>query len=151
MEFLTIEQMKTHIFPGVRNAISNEDDSLMQDAIDAAIAEAKGYCSRYDINALFVNMTKADPMLLQWVKSIAKWHFIGLSNPNIDYDDALSRYEQATKKLGEIQSGKLVPAGWPPATPKNRSQLFQVHSTTKKRNNHFNGINTIDPFNLNNL
>lgn len=151
MEFLTIEQMKTHIFPGVRNAISNQDDEHMQAAIDAAIAEAKGYCSRYDISALFVNMSKPDPMLHNWVKSIAKWHFIGLANPSIDYDDALNRYEQATKKLTEIQAGRLVPAGWPPATPQNRSQLFQVHSTNKKRNNHFNGGNSSDPYNLNSL
>lgn len=150
-DFLTIEQMKTHVFPGVRNAISAQDDSLMQDAIDAAIAEAKGYCSHFDLEQLFNGTNpgwKPDAMLLKWVKDIAKWNFMGLSNPNIDYDDALARYEQATKKLQDIQAGRLVPQGWPAATPENRANLFQVHSKNPKRNNQFNS-NPSTPYNLN--
>lgn len=145
MSFLTTLEMKTHIYPGVSAAISNNDATLLQDAIDAAVSEAKGYCSRYDIEQIFDGSGR-DPMLLQWVKSIAKWNFITLANPNIDYADAQIRYELATTKLKDIQSGKLVPYGWPPATPKERSNLWQVHSTTKKRNNHFNGLNPFDPF-----
>lgn len=140
MAFLTIAQMKTHIYPGVQNAITNFDDSIAQDAIDAAIEEAKGYCSRYDTAALFDGLAsnwKPNAMLLNWVKAIAKWHFINLCNTNVDYDDAALRYEQASKKLGEIQSGKLIPAGWPLLAPKERSSLWQVNSRTKKRNNHY--------------
>lgn len=145
MAFLTIEQMKTHIYQGVREAISDNDMSLMQDAIDAAVEEAKGYCSRYDIVALFDSGTPR-PMLLNYVKSIAKWHFISLANANIDYNDAQIRYEFVTSKFKDIQSGKLVPPGWPLATPKERSQLFQVSSSTTKRNNHFNGSNPYNHF-----
>ena len=140
--FLTIEQMKTHVFAKVRNAISAQDDTLMQDAIDSAIEEAKGYLSHYDVDSLFSSTNpdwKPNPALLNWVKAIAKWNFMALSNPNIDYDDAQIRYDQAIGKLKDIQSGKLVPNGWPKATPENRASLFQVHSKNPKRNNQFNG------------
>lgn len=149
MAFLTIEQMKSHIYPGVSNAISNNDTSLLQDAIDAAIGEAKGYCSRYDLALLFDSAVTPDPMLLNWVKSIAKWNFMNLANPNIDYEDAHNRYELVTAKLRDIQSGKMIPANWPLASPKERSNLFHVGSSSKKRNNHFGSLNTFDPFNNN--
>lgn len=151
MAFLTIEQMKTHIYPSVRNAITNSDDTIIQDAIDSAIDLAKGYCSRYDLVLLFEGSGpswKPSPMLLGWVKSIAKWHFINIASPNIDHEDAQIRYDQAIKGLSDIQSGKIVPAGWAPANPKERSQLWQVGSSTPKRRNHF-GPNTSNPYNPN--
>lgn len=143
--FLTITQMKSHIYPGVSSAISNNDATLLQDAIDAAIDEAKGYCGRYDIAQLFDSGTPR-PMLLNWVKSIAKWQFIGLANPNIDYEDARARYEDATSRLKDIQSGKLIPQDWPLASPAERSQTWHVSSATKKRQNQFNSTNPFDPF-----
>lgn len=138
--------MKTHIYPGVSTAVSNNDISFLQDAIDAAIGEAKGYCSRYNLVLLFDQAVTPDPMLLNWVKAIAKWNFMNLSNPNIDYEDCEKRYGIATNKLKDIQSGKLVPSGWPPAAPHDRSRLWHVGSTTKKRQNQFNSINPFDPF-----
>lgn len=143
MTFLTIDQMKTHIHTGVRNAISNWDDSLVQDAIDSAIAEAMGYLSRYDTDKLFnvgdEGGFKADPMLLNSVKSIAKWNFMNIANPNVDYEDAQIRYDNAIKWLERIQSGKVVPKNWPAVTPNEKSQLWQVNSNTPKRNNRFGG------------
>lgn len=144
MAFLTVAEMKTHINPGVRNAITNFDDSIIQDAIDAAISEARGYCSRYDVVALFESGNR-DAMLLMYVKSIAKWHFIALANPNIDYADAQVRYEFATSKLKDIQSGKIIPHGWPLTSPKERSQIWHVSSSTKKRSNHFGSLPPYDP------
>jgi hypothetical protein len=144
MAFLTVNEMKTHVFPGIRNAVTNFDDSIMQSAIDAAVSEAKGYCSRYDVTQLFDGSDR-DAMLLQHVKSLAKWNFIGLANPNIDYADAQLRYEFAKKTLQDIQSGKLVPDGWAVASPNERSTTWHVGSTTKKRNNQFTGLPIYDP------
>lgn len=141
MSFLTVDQMKTHIYAGVRNAITNNDDTLVQDAIDAAVAEAQGYLSRFDTDLLFnvagASNFKADPMLLNSVKSMAKWHFITLANPNIDYEDAQIRYDDAVKWLEKIQSTKVVPKGWPLLTPAEKSNLWHIHSKNKKRNNQF--------------
>lgn len=142
MAFLTPAQLKTHIYPGVSTAISKGDVTILPDAIEAAIAEAKGYCSRYRIEQLFDNVDvdpawKADAILLMHVKSLAKWHFIALANPNIDYEEAQVRYNLAIDWLTKVQSGKFVPDNWPPITPDEKSTFFHIKSNPK-RLNHFN-------------
>ncbi len=141
MPFLTVAQLKTHIYPGISNAITGNDNTILQAAIDAAIGEAKGYLSRYNVAELFDNFSAtpgwvADPTLLMYVKNIAKWHFIVLANPNIETEDALMRYEQAIKWLSNIQAGKNVPINWPVADPEEKSTFFHVRSNPKRRN-HF--------------
>lgn len=142
MAFLTILQMKTHIYPNVSTAISQGDATILQSAIDAAIMEAKGYCSRYRVEQLFDNIDAdvawvADPTLHMYVKSIAKWHFINVGNQNIDYEVASTRYEQAISWLKSIQNGKSVPVNWPPKTPDGKETFFHMSSNPKRRN-HFN-------------
>lgn len=128
--------MKTHIYPNVSTAISNNDTTLLQDSINTAISEAKGYCSRFNTELLFSG-SNVDPMLLNIVKDLAKWAFIGLANKSIDYEVTLTRYEQAIAKLKDIQAGKLIPDGWPLAVPESKAQSWKVNSTSKKRNNYF--------------
>jgi len=148
MAFLTIQQLQSHVYQGVSNVISQGDDSIVQDAIDAAITEAKGYLSRYNISRIFENEDpadenfegdenwKPDPVLLMYVKNIAKWHFIVLANPSIDYEDAQTRYDQAIKWLMNIQSGKIVPVNWPPASVPEQSTFFHINSNPKRRNHY---------------
>jgi phage gp36-like protein len=142
MPFITVEQMKSHIYPGVSNIISQGDQNFLKDAISAAIAEAKGYCSRYRVEQLFDNVDMnpewlADPILMMHVKNMAKWHFIVLANPAIDYEDAQNRYDQAVKWLTNIQSGKVVQPGWQLAQPEAEKGTFFHVSSNKKRKNHF--------------
>lgn len=141
MAFLTTQMMVTHIYGSVSNVISKGNSQVMQNAIDAAITEAKGYMSRYDTEQIFDNRDaepdwKADPVLLMYVKNIAKWHFTILGNANIDLEDAEVRYDQAIKWLTGIQSGKIVPVGWPPASPEEHSSFFHFSSNRKRRNHY---------------
>lgn len=140
--FVTKAEMKTHIYDGVAKLISEDDDEKLESAIEAAIIEAQGYCSRFDIAEIFDNESgdpnyRKDPTLAAHVKSIAKWFFIGLSNPQIDYDDAELRYNQAIKWLEKIQSGKIVPPGWPPAVQPEGADTFFHYKSNKKRRNHY--------------
>lgn len=140
--FLTEEEMTTHIYEEVGEAISQGDETLLESAIESAVSEAKGYCSRFNIPQVFDN-ADADPdyvkdaVLLMHVKSMAKWHFIGLSNPSIDYDDAQTRYEQAISWLLKIQNGKVVPYGWPPAVEPEGAHTFFHFKSNPKRRNHY--------------
>ncbi len=141
MPFITVAQMKTHIYTGVSNIVAQGDATIIESAIHAAIAEAKGYCSRYRVEQLFDNVDMnpewlADPILMMHVKNMAKWHFIVLANPAIDYEDAQSRYDRAIAWLKDIQAGKIVQPGWLPAEPEDKATFFHV-SSNKKRKNHF--------------
>jgi phage gp36-like protein len=141
MPLLTIAQLNTHIYPGVKDLITETDDAILQDALDAAIAEAQGYLSRYRIEQLFDNVDsdpdyKPDKVLQMNIKHLAKWHFIVLANPSIDYEDAQTRYDQAIKWFMNIQNGKIVPPNWPPATPEDLSTFFHMTSNRKRRNHY---------------
>lgn len=141
MPIITIAQLNTHIYPDVQDLISENDATKLQAAIDAAIIEAQGYLSRYRLDQLFDNVDAdvdyvPDPVLQMNIKHLAKWHFIGLANPSIDYEDAQTRYDQAIKWFMNIQNGKIVPRKWPPATPDEISTFFHIKSNRKRRNHY---------------
>lgn len=141
MAFLSRSQMKSHIYGSVTTAISKGDDTILKDAIDAAITEAKGYLSLYNTEQIFHNVNeddnwRPDHILLMYVKNMAKWHFCTLGNANIDLEDAEVRYEQAIKWLSGVQAGKIVPVGFPPAQPEERSTFFHFSSNPKRKNHY---------------
>ncbi|AEL23856.1 phage protein Gp36 family protein [Cyclobacterium marinum] len=125
---------KTHIYAELIDAITRADDSIIEEAIKSAESQAKGYLSRFDIDALFSTTgTDRDSMLMMYLKDLACWHFILLGNPNIHMEVVKERYNDAIKELGKIQSGKVVPHGWPPATsPEGADTYFHVSSAPKR-------------------
>lgn len=134
---LTVQDMKTNIRSEIDNIISRGDATILQEAVIAAEEEAKGYLSRFDITAVFSTTgTQRNAILLLNLKAMAKWHFIALSNPDIDYEDTKLRYDRAIEWLQGVQSGKIIPNGLPAAQPAEQSQYFHL-SSNKKRNNHY--------------
>lgn len=107
MSFLTTPEINTHLYGETVTAIDRSNDALLQSAIDAAIAEAKGYLSAYDIPAIFgTSGDERNPILLLYCKDIAVWHFIQLARPNVDFELRADRYEKAIKWLDKIQAGR---------------------------------------------
>lgn len=129
--------LKTHLYNEQITAISRNDETLIVDAIDAAEGEAKGYMSRYDIDTVFGAVgTARDKTLLMWLKDMATWHFITLANANADMEFRESRYNQGVAWLKNIQSGKIVPYGWPLTAVPNLDTSFHVTSDTKRITNY---------------
>lgn len=140
--FVTTAEVNTHIYDEVVEVISRDVESILETAIKAAISEAKGYMSRYDIITLLaLTGDDRDPALVMYIKDIACWHFMVLANPNIDLDLRERRYKAATDWLKNIQAGKVVPYGWPSKpvdteTGNDPSSLFK-YGSNPKRNNHY--------------
>jgi phage gp36-like protein len=110
MAFLTTAELATHINIEIVNEISRNDNTKLQDAIDAGIDEAKSYLSDYDVATVFAATGNArNKILLLFVKDIAVWHYIQLANPNIDMQLRLDRYEKAIAWLKMVQKGNAVP------------------------------------------
>lgn len=127
------DDFNTHVYAELIAAIER-NEPLLDAAISAAEAQAKGYLSRYDVDALFDTVgAERDAFLLMLLKDLASWHFVQLANPNIHLDIIRTRYEDAIMSLKSIQAGKHVPQGWPPATPASASTFFQL-SSQKRRN-----------------
>ncbi|GHV31593.1 hypothetical protein FACS1894177_06520 [Bacteroidia bacterium] len=108
--FVTIEEIKTHLYGESISAISGSDDTILIAAIDAAISEARGYLADFDRNAVFSAEGNArNALLLVFVKDIAVWHYINLCNAGTELELRLNRYERAVAWLKGVQKGDISP------------------------------------------
>lgn len=137
---LLVSDFHTHLYQEIIESIERTDANTdkLDEAIQAAESQAKGYLSRFDIDELFAATGEdRDKMLLVWLKDLAVWQFTAIANPNINLEYWSLRYDQAIKELGKIQSGKVVPHGWPPAiNPESDSTFFHVKSNPRRETNY---------------
>jgi phage gp36-like protein len=140
--FLTAGELKTHLYEDVVNEITRNDDSIIDDAIDTALDEMKGWLSKYDIDNYFATVAPSarNKKLLSICKDISAWYLIHLCNVTIDYDKWRTLYEDATTWLSQVQKGQVVltlpQAVVPGSTPPTAVSPVKWASNTK-RNNHF--------------
>jgi phage gp36-like protein len=136
---LTEHDFKTRIYPELIDAISREEDHVLDSAMAAAEQEAKGYLHRYDIDALFgATGSDRDAALLMKLKDIAAWHFIVLANADVQLELTKTRYDEAVEWLGKIQSGKIYYQNWPvpvSGTSPNENDSWIVASRPKRTTN----------------
>lgn len=135
---LIIEDFNTHLYQEIISSISREDDDLLEKAIKSAEGEAKSYLARFDIDYLFDQIEEdRDPTLMMYLKDIAVWHFIPVSNPNIDVEYRKDRYHDAVRWLSKIQAGKNTPYGWKLANEQTEEPSVIQVSSNPKRKTHF--------------
>ncbi len=138
--YLVKDDLLTHIYSESIEEITREDDTIVERAISAAIAEAKSYLSRYDLALLFADDAD-DENLRNKVKDLACWHLIKLSNPNIDVAMFRTAYEDARRWLEGVMKGQVDPAGWPRKANDPETGFPEGgavgHSSNTKRVNHF--------------
>lgn len=137
--FITIEELKTHLRSESMASIIRNDETLAQAAIDGAIAEAKGYLSRFDTNLIFQAITDdRHQLLVIFVKDIAVWHLVNLVNPNIDLRLRKERYDRAITWLEGVQAGMIVP-DFPIALDEDgiNSASIIKYGSNPKRNQHY--------------
>lgn len=132
--FISKAEFTSHIYEENLNVISRDDDTKVTSAISAAMEEATGYMSRFDFATLFAALADdRDPILMMYIKDIAKWHFINICNASVDLELAESRYKKAIAWLDKVQSGKVVPR-WPLAVDETTANSFHIRSSTKRGN-----------------
>lgn len=140
MAYLTITELKTHMREEIVDKITRNDDTIVETAIDAAIAEAKSYLGKYDLDALLgTTPTVTDVNLKMKVKDMACWHLVKLSNPNISVAMFRTAYEDAIEWLMNIMKGQSDPDGWTyktddEDTDREEGQGFYNTSNTKRGN-----------------
>ncbi|MGB4774745.1 MAG: phage protein Gp36 family protein [Daejeonella sp.] len=138
MSYITKYEFTTHIYEEKMDIISRANDSKIIDALTAAVAEATGYLSKYDTTALFAREGEdRDPILMLFMKDLAKWHFCNVSNAGIDLELAKERYDMAIKWLDKVQSGKIVPAGWPYPEGEDAAAFTFIVNSNPKRGNYY--------------
>ena len=136
MAFVTSAEINTHLYGEQVSAVDRGDNTLLTAAIDGAIAEAKSYLAAYDVSTIFAATgSNRNQLLLIFVKDIAVWHFINLSNPGIDYEARENRYKSAISWLKGVQKGDISP-DLPADTSEDQPGKI-IYGSNTKRENHF--------------
>lgn len=143
MAFLTTEELYTHLYAESIETISRGNDAIPLAAIDTAIAEAYGYLGAYDRDKIFAAEGEhRNALLLTFVKDIAVWHFLCLSNVGVELQMRQNRYERAIDYLKAVQRAEIKP-NLPvvedsngDGTPDNGIGEY-LHGSNPKRSQHF--------------
>lgn len=110
MAYLTPQELQTHLYGEQIEAISRQDESLVLNAIDAAVMEAKGYLMTFDTDRIFsAEGAERNALLLFYVKDIAVWHFIVICNAGTQIEYRQGRYNRAISWLRDVQKGAFTP------------------------------------------
>lgn len=136
MSYVTIEEIKTHLYEEQVDVITSGDNTILQSAIDAAISEAKGYLRAFDIATEFSKTGDArNSLLIIFLKDIAVWHFVNICNVNTDLGLRMERYKRAIDWLKAVQKGDVVPDL--EALPEDKQAGVILFNSNPKRDNHF--------------
>lgn len=108
--YISPDEITTHLGVEQIEAISDGEETMLQAAIDAAMVEAKGYLTAFDIVTELAK-TDADrnPLLVIFIKDIAVWHFVNICNVNTSLELRENRYNRAIAWLRGVQKGEIVP------------------------------------------
>ena len=128
------EELKSHMNISDIDVITESDDAIVEGAIDTAISETKGYLGKYDTVAIFgAEAARRHPLLLTFVKDIAVWHLVVLSNYKADIELRKDRYNRAVSWLKGVQKGDITPD-----LPIGQNAPGQIiYGSNPKRFNHF--------------
>ncbi|SFL09911.1 Mu-like prophage protein gp36 [Porphyromonadaceae bacterium KH3CP3RA] len=136
MSYVTIEEIKTHLYEEQVDVITSGDNTILQSAIDAAISEAKGYLRAFDIATEFSKTGDArNSLLIIFLKDIAVWHFVNICNVNTDLGLRMERYKRAIDWLKAVQKGDVVPDL--EALPEDKQTGVILFNSNPKRDNHY--------------
>lgn len=135
--FITIEELKTHLYEENVGIITRDDDTIIIASIDGAIQEAKGYLSAYDKERIFnAKGNKRNALLVIFVKDIAVWHFINICNAGTDIELRKHRYDRAVDWLKAVQKGDVTP-DFEKKQEENKQTGTIIYGSNTKKNQHF--------------
>lgn len=133
--FVSKSELGSHMHLDTVDVITGGDDTIVDAAIDGAVSEAKGYLSDYDTAAIFSTTGgERHPLLVTFVKDIAVWHLVVLSNYNADIELREKRYNRAIEWLKSVQKGLVVPDLPRPVDDPPKQILY---GSNPKRTQHF--------------
>ena len=136
--FVSKEDLGSAIYGYQVEQITEGDDDLVLQAINAAIEEVGGYLagnSLYDVAAIFATTgTNRNALILTHTVTIAKWYIVELCNADIIYEQAKERYDRAVSWLTKLSKGTVTLGGLPTipiATGETETDTFGYGSRVK--------------------
>ncbi|GIZ15295.1 DUF1320 domain-containing protein [Capnocytophaga catalasegens] len=124
--FATKDDLKNNIYNYQTDQITEGDDTIVLQALETAEQEVRSYLEfndrleyldgrpHYDTDKIFsARDTNRNPLILNLVITVAKWHIIDLANVDILYDRAKERYDRAIDYLKRLSKGEVTISSLP--------------------------------------
>ncbi|MDB0602627.1 DUF1320 family protein [Tenacibaculum maritimum] len=118
--FLRKEELGNVIYGYQLDQITEQDDSIVLDAINSATEEMKSYLTgnnkkewldgriQYDVDAIFsAKGEERNPLILTHTKTLTKWYVVELANADVIYEQAKERYDRAKAWLTKLSKGEI--------------------------------------------
>lgn len=136
--FASKEDLGSAIYGYQVDQITEGDDDLVLQAINAAIEEVGGYLagnSLYDVAAIFATTgTNRNALILTHTVTIAKWYIVELCNADVIYEQAKERYDRAVSWLTKLSKSTVTLGSLPTipiATGETETDTFGYGSRVK--------------------
>jgi phage gp36-like protein len=140
--FITITDYDAAVHTEILNAVTRQDDAILDIMEDQAMEEMTGYLdARYDASAIFSQTgDNRHPLIKMFCMDITLYHLHSIHNPVKFPQIRKDRYERAVAWLKEVQQGNISPNGLPLKTDSDGNQggaTSFIMSSNAKRDNHF--------------
>lgn len=126
MAFLSKQELKSVIRENKVTHISDNDDTIVQMAINAGITEVSSRITpnhkkawmdgrlKYDVKAIFeAEGIDRNPLILEITKVVSLWWLIIRSNAGVHYEVIRDRYAAAVEYLKDLATGEANDATLP--------------------------------------
>jgi phage gp36-like protein len=139
-QFIELSDYDASIHREILDALTREDDAIVEICEDRAIAEMRGYLSRrYDVNAIFSRAGgDRNQLVLMMAIDIAVYHVFCIHNPQKLSQVRKDRYERAMEWLKQVAGEEISIDGAPllPEEDRLKKSTFLMKSN-RKRVNHY--------------
>lgn len=138
--FITPQDYDASIHREILDALTRNDESIVEICEDRAISEMRGYLSvRYDADAIFSATGKdRNQLVLMMTIDIAVYHLYSIHNPQKMSQIRKDRYERAVEWLKQVAAFKITIDGVPLLPKDDRKQESPWSMTSNpKRVTHF--------------
>jgi phage gp36-like protein len=139
-QFIELTDYDASIHREILDALTREDNLLVEICEDRAIAEMRGYLSRrYDVDVIFA-ATGADrnQLVLMMAIDIAVYHIFCIHNPQKISQIRKDRYDRAMEWLKQVADEDISIDGAPPLPEEEkRNRASFLTKSNPKRVNHY--------------
>jgi len=139
-QFIQLTDYDASIHREILDALTREDDAIIEICEDRAIAEMRGYLSRrYDCDRIFsAEETERNQLILMMAMDISIYHVFCIHNPQKLSQTRKDRYERAMEWLKQVANENISIDGAPALSEEDRraKSTFLLKSN-RKRVNHY--------------
>ena len=134
--FIEKEDFKISIRLYELDQITENDDTLIESAINTSICEVKPYLGKYDIDTIFSQVGAArNSLLVRFCIDIAVFELVSIARPDQDLENRRALYKRAIDWLKLVKSGE-VEVDLPKKEEQDTSGVHYGSASPKRNNYH---------------